>query len=115
MEVQPKKIQNYVTSEGKVPFEEWFLSLSSEQVQNKIESRLLRVKNGNLGDYKSVGGGVCELRIDFGPGYRIYFGQDGKTIILLLCGGDKSTQTKDITEAKVYWSDYENCKKTTDN
>jgi putative addiction module killer protein len=115
MDVQPKQIQNYVTRDGKIPFEEWFLSLGVERLQNRIESRLLRVKNGNLGDYKSVGGGVCELRIDFGSGYRIYFGQDGKTIILLLCGGDKSTQAKDIAKAKVYWSDYENCKKTTDD
>lgn len=65
-----------------------------------------RVSLGNLGDYLSVGEGVSELRIDYGSGYRIYFGQIGKTIILLLCGGDKKTQAKDIEIAKKYWRDY---------
>jgi putative addiction module killer protein len=66
----------------------------------QIEKRLQRVKFGNLGDYRSVGEGVCELKIDYGPGYRIYFGQIGLTIVLLLCGGDKSTQEQDILRAK---------------
>ena len=61
---------------------------------------------GNLGDCHGVGDGVQELRIDYGPGYRVYFGQVGSTIVLLLCGGDKSTQAKDIEQAKRYWSEY---------
>lgn len=61
---------------------------------------------GNLGDYRSVGEGVCELKIDYGPGYRIYFGQVGTTIILLLCGGDKSTQEQDMSLAIEYWHEY---------
>lgn len=61
---------------------------------------------GNLGDHRSVGDGVFELRLDFGPGYRIYFGRIGHQVILLLTGGDKSSQTKDITKAKQYWNDY---------
>jgi putative addiction module killer protein len=69
--------------------------------------RLDRVKLGNLGDYRSVGEGVFEFRIDYVPGYRIYFGQVGLTIVLLLCGGDKSTQEQDIRKAKEYWADYE--------
>ncbi|GAB4194869.1 MAG: hypothetical protein Fur006_40860 [Coleofasciculaceae cyanobacterium] len=60
-----------------------------------------------MGDYRSVGEGVYELRIDYGPGYRVYFGQVGTTIVLLLCGGDKSTQVADIRKAKEYWADYE--------
>ena len=60
-----------------------------------------------MGDYRSVGEGVYELRIDYGPGYRVYFGQVGTTIVLLLCGGDKSTQAADIRKAKEYWTDYE--------
>jgi putative addiction module killer protein len=81
--------------------------LLSITIQAKIISPLNRVASGNLGDYKSVGKGVFELRIDYGSGYRIYFGQIGNTIILLLCGGDKSTQKKDIIKAQDYWQDYE--------
>jgi putative addiction module killer protein len=105
-EVQPKEIQSYVTPEGKVPFDEWLNSFKDANTQGKIVSRLNRVVTGNLGDYRSVGEGVCELRIDFGPGFRIYFGQVGNTIVLLLCGGDKSTQNRDIRQAKEYWADY---------
>jgi len=61
---------------------------------------------GNFGDCHGVGDGVQELRIDYGPGYRVYFGQEGATIVLLLCGGDKSTQTKDVEIAKGYWNEY---------
>ncbi len=63
---------------------------------------------GLRGDWKSVGGGVCELRIDHGPGYRVYYGQDGNTLVLLLCGGAKRTQAKDIEKAYAYWKDYKN-------
>ncbi len=68
--------------------------------------RLDRVSLGNFGDCRSVGEGVQELRIDYGPGYRVYFGQLGSTIVLLLCGGDKSAQAKDINLAHYYWSEY---------
>ncbi len=74
----------------------------------KIDHRIKRVKLGNLGDYRSVGEGVFELKINYGPGYRVDFGQIGLTIIILLCGGDKSTQEQDICQAKEYWRDYEN-------
>jgi putative addiction module killer protein len=72
-----------------------------------IAKRLRRVELGNLGDYRSLGAGVYELKIDYGPGYRIYFGQIGLTVVLLLCGGDKSSQDQDISQAKKYWRDYE--------
>jgi len=65
-----------------------------------------RVSLGNLGDSHGLGEGVQELRIDYGSGYRVYLGQEGETIVLLLCGGDKSTQTKDIEKAKRYWNEY---------
>ena len=107
MEVQPRQIQNYQTADGRTPFEEWLGSLRDLKARVKIEKRLQRVKLGNLGDYRSVGEGVCELKIDYGPGYRVYFGQIGLTILLLLCGGDKSTQEQDILKAKEYWRDYE--------
>jgi len=106
VEVQPRQIQNYLTADGKSPFEEWLNALRDTQARAKIRNRLRRVESGNLGDYRSVGEGVCELRINYGPGYRVYFGQLGSTIVLLLCGGDKSTQEQDIEKAKEYWSDY---------
>lgn len=106
MEAQPRNIENYLTVEGQSTFEEWLNSLRYVKARRKIKLRLDRVSLGNLGDYKSVGEGVYELRIDYGGGYRIYFGQNGITLIILLCGGDKSTQNKDIRKAKEYWRDY---------
>ena len=107
MEAQPREIQNYLTAEGRSPFEEWLDVLRDTRAIDKIEKRLKRVASGNLGDYAGVGEGVYELRIDYGPGYRVYFGQIGSIIVLLLCGGDKSTQKQDILRAKEYWRDYE--------
>lgn len=106
MEVQPRDIRRYITSDGRVPFGEWLDSLRDTKAKTNINKRLDRVSLGNLGDYRSVGEGVCELRIDYGPGYRVYFGQIGSTIVLLLCGGDKSTQEQDIRRAIEYWTDY---------
>ena len=75
--------------------------------RGRILSRLRRVELGNLGDWKSVGGGVNELRIDFGPGYRVYFARRGNTVIVLLAGGDKSTQAADIRRAKSIWQEFQ--------
>jgi len=105
-EAQPRDIQLYITPAGKIPFSKWFDSLQDEKAKTTINKRLNRVRLGNLGDYRSVGEGVCELKIDYGPGYRIYFGQVGTTIILLLCGGDKSSQEQDISLAIEYWNEY---------
>jgi len=111
--VQPREIRNYLTVDGKNVFDEWLDSLRDRldslrdrRAKAKIRTRLDRVEDGNLGDYKSVGEGVCELRIDYGSGYRIYFGQEGITVIILLCGGNKSTQEQDIVKAHEYWKDY---------
>ncbi|TRU61916.1 MAG: type II toxin-antitoxin system RelE/ParE family toxin [Microcystis aeruginosa Ma_QC_C_20070823_S13] len=106
MATQPREIERYVTPDGQIPFDNWFDSIRVSKTQTIISKRLDRVRMGNLGDYRSVGGGVFELRIDYGPGYRIYFGQVGTTIVLLLCGGDKSSQIKDIRQAQKYWRDY---------
>jgi putative addiction module killer protein len=108
MEVQPREIRNYLTADGRNPFDEWLDALRDRRAKAKIRARLDRVEDGNLGDYKSVGEGVFELRINYGSGYRIYFGQEGLTIIILLCGGDKSTQAQDIGKAQEYWNDYRN-------
>jgi putative addiction module killer protein len=106
MATQPREIERYVTADGQIPFDNWFDSIRVSKTQTIISKRLDRVRMGNLGDYRSVGGGVFELRIDYGRGYRIYFGQVGTTIVLLLCGGDKSSQIKDIRQAQKYWRDY---------
>ena len=106
MEVQPRDIQRYSTPDGKVPFSEWLDSLRDLKAKFKIERRLDQVGTGNFGHYRAVGEGVYELRVNYGPGYRIYFGQVEETIVLLLIGGDKSTQEQDIRKAKTYWTDY---------
>jgi putative addiction module killer protein len=72
----------------------------------RIQARVLRFETGNLGDHKSVGAGVWEARLMWGPGYRIYFGKDGNSIVVLLTGGEKSSQAQDISSAKRYWRDY---------
>lgn len=107
MEVQPREIRRYITTDGKIPFGEWLDSLADRRAKAKIKERLKRVSLGNLRNCKSVGEGVFELKIDYGPGYRVYFGQIGTTIVLLLLGGDKSTQEQDIRKAQEYWASYE--------
>jgi putative addiction module killer protein len=81
-------------------FRRWRMRLKDERIRALIASRLDRLAFGNAGDVKPVGQGISELRIDYGPGYRVYFMKRGTTIIILLCGGDKSTQAKDIQTAK---------------
>ena len=107
MTTQPREIQRYITADGKIPILEWTDSLRDLRAKSKINQRLDRLQAGNLGDYKFVGDGVYELRIDYGGGYRVYFGQVGSVVILLLCGGGKSSQNKDIRKAKEYWRNYE--------
>ena len=102
----PQTIEEYVTRDGKNPFREWLHGLRDIRARAKIRVRLARVRLGNFGDIRSVGGGISELRIPFGPGYRVYLGRTGTTVVLLLCGGDKSTQGRDVENAKKYWLDY---------
>jgi putative addiction module killer protein len=90
------------------PFSDWITSLKDARAAGIVRARLNRVRLGNFGDCKSVGGGVEELRIDFGPGYRIYFGRRGSMVVILLCGGEKKTQSKDISTARKYWKEYLN-------
>lgn len=106
MEASEKRVEYYVTAEGKAPFREWFAALRDRKAQARIDARLARVQLGNLGQCEPVGEGVMELKIDYGPGYRVYFGQVGPSLVLLLCGGDKRTQQQDIETARSYWADY---------
>jgi len=102
------ELEVYESSAGERPFEEWLRCLKDLRAKAKIRVRLDRVRLGNLGKCGKVGDGVHELKIHFGPGYRVYFGMAGKTCVLLLCGGSKKTQKIDILKAKEYFIDYKN-------
>ncbi len=106
MDVKPKSVLVYCTRDGRLPFDEWLRGLRDENAVARALARIGRVRRGNLGDCKPMGEGVSELRVDYGPGYRVYFGQKGQTLVILLCGGDKRTQERDIGQAQQYWSDY---------
>ena len=101
-----KQVIHYQTKNGRIPFEEWFLSLKDVTVKSRILARIDRLLRGSLGDSKRVGNGVFELRFHFASGYRVYFGIDQGVIVILLLGGDKSTQQSDIRRSHVYWLDY---------
>ena len=89
MKAQPRALKKYLMENGRCPFDEWLSSLRDKRTQAVVSNRLLRIMQGNLGLCRSVGGGLLELKIDFGAGLRIYFGEDGDAIVVLLCGGDK--------------------------
>ena len=101
----PKEIFYYQTTDGDLPFYRWLRTLDN-QTKARVEARIKRLPADNLGDFKSVGSGILELRLHFGPGYRIYLVECADIWVLLLCGGDKSTQENDIRMAKFYWEDY---------
>ena len=100
------KLNEYMTNNGRKPFNEWLLGLKDIRARARIMARLDRLELGNLGDYISVGEGVLELRIFYGPGYRVYFSLGHRDAILLLVGGTKATQRSDIRMAKTYRADY---------
>lgn len=101
------KIEIFETDLGQCPFDAWFNNLREMHTRAKILTRIDRLKLGNFGDCKSLGDGVSELRIHYGPGIRIYYSKIGNKIILLLCGGDKGSQRKDISKAKEYLKEYQ--------
>ncbi len=101
-----KQIEFYIDENGRCPFNEWFISLKDKKTMAVIANRLDRVKLGNLGHYRSIGNGSIELKINYGSGFRIYAGLKGSALIILLCAGDKSTQSKDIKKAHEYWADF---------
>lgn len=105
------EIRHYLTSSGKDPYQQWLDKLKDLKGRVVIQRRIDRVANGNFGDHKFCRDGVWELRIDFGPGYRVYYARDGETIALLLYGGSKRAQAADIQEAVRYWLDYQRRKK----
>ena len=102
----PKEVVAFRARDGQVPFEDWLNDLKDKRAVARVLARLARVRQGNLGDCKPVGEGVSELRVDYGPGYRVYFGQKGRTLVVLLCGGDKRTQDRDIRLARQFWREF---------
>lgn len=98
-------LRYYLTSGGDSPFEDWFSGLD-ETAAAKVSVAIARLGQGNTSNAKGVGEGVLEYRIDWGPGYRVYFGRDGEALVILLTGGAKQRQARDIARAKVFWSDY---------
>lgn len=104
------EIREYLTEDGRSPYGNWFDGLNG-QAAARVAVALIRIEQGNLSNIKGAGAGVFEYRIDFGPGYRVYFGKDGETLIILLGGGTKRRQQKDITAAKELWSAYKRRKK----
>ena len=107
-----KTVLAYEDGNGHEPYTEWLNTLRDVQGKARIRTRLRRLAAGLYGDCESVGEGVKELRMFFGPGYRVYFGEDAENIVILLLGGDKSTQEQDIKTAKAYWKEYQSHGKT---
>ena len=108
MGIRPRTIRNYVTPGGSEPFEEWLDSVRGKKSQAIVLERLNRVRLGNFGDCRHLGEGVYELRIHYGPGYRVYFGELGAVIVILLCGGTKGTLKRDIDRARECWQELRN-------
>lgn len=100
------QVIEYRTEDGRTPFSDWLLSLRDREGAHRIRVRLARMRLGNLGDTKAVSKGISEVRVSYGPGYRVYFGRRGDQLVVLLCGGDKSSQVRDIEKARVYWADF---------
>ena len=101
------KIRHYLTASGQNLFEEWLDCLRDAKAEARIAARIARLAAGNFGDCKPLRDGVWELRIDWGPGYRVYYALRGRMCVLLLCGGDKRKQSADISRAVEYWNDYQ--------
>jgi len=104
------EIEHYLTETGDNPFGDWYHALKDRKVKQAIDRRLSRMAFGNFGDCKPCGNGVWELRIDLGAVWRIYYAQEGRTVLLLLCGGDKRTQQTDIARASLYWQRFQQYK-----
>ena len=101
------EIRHYLTASGKDPYQQWLDDLKDLKGRVVIQRRIDRIANGNFGDHKFCQQGVWELRIDFGPGYRVYYAQEGESVVILLCGGSKRGQSSDIKEAVQNWLDYQ--------
>ncbi len=105
------ELREYLEPSGRSPFGIWFEGLNAPAAA-KVTTALVRLQEGNFSNAKGVGEGIYECRIDFGPGYRVYFGKDGETLVILLGGGTKKRQSRDIMRARISWSNYKDRKDT---
>ncbi len=105
-DTKSKSVIIFRDAAGKEPFTNWINSLRDPTTRRRTLKRLIRLENGQFGDFKRLGGGISELRFFFGSGYRVYFGEDGDLIVIILCGGEKDSQDRDIQLAKAYWKEY---------
>ena len=108
MNTPETKVLVYSTRDGRCPLDEWLHALKNARARAKIRARIARLRMGNFGDCKPVGEGVHELRVHYGPGYRIYFGRQARAVVVLLCGGHKGRQPTDIARAQRYWREHRN-------
>lgn len=105
MDIAPITVYYYQTNAGRCPFKDWFNSLDVK-IQQIVDARLTRIRRGLFGHAETLGGGLWEFKFDVGPGYRIYYGKVGKTVVILLCAGHKKGQSSDIATARDFWADY---------
>ena len=105
MNNEPMELRRYRAANGRVPLSEWLMALS-DSTAGRVSAYIDRMKSGNFGHSRPVGAGVSELKVDFGPGYRVYYLRDGQTVVVLLCGGHKGSQRADIRQAHEYAADY---------
>ena len=104
------EVREFLDEEGSSPYGKWFNRLNAVAAA-KVATAIHRMEQGNFSNVKGVGAGVYEYRIDFGPGYRIYFGKDGDQLVILLAGGTKKRQDADVAAAKEFWQDYKRRKR----
>src|SRR5712692_2498906 len=106
LEAVPRKVETYVSRDGKDVFQGWLNNVADQRARILVDKTIAKVRLGNLGQHKSVGEGVQEIVLDYGPGYRIYFGERGTTLVILLLGSTKKRQEEAIKLAKRYWKDW---------
>ena len=106
MQIRPKEILNYITPSGRDSYQQWYTRIKDQKARIAISNRITRLRIGNFGDFKRLSSGLYELRIDYGPGYRVYFGLFQHDTVILLWGGTKGTQQRDIDRAQNYWNDF---------
>ena len=105
MQIVTREVRNYITPEGRNPFRQWMARLPDKKARANIQKRIARLQEGNFGNFRRLNRDLYELRINYGPGYRVYFGMFTSRIVILLCGGRKGTQQRDIARAQNYWNE----------